>query len=494
MHVLYCASEGAPIVKIGGLGDVAGSLPKALQDLGITTTLVIPHYQIIDNQKWQIEPVGEIVVPFGVNQESIPVTVSKTHLPNSSVTVILLYDATYIAGGGANAFEGSVSESQRFAFFSKAITELLYAENMRELVGMPDVIHLNDWHTCPVPLLVKQRQKQMPASTYNPAFVLTIHNLAYQGITDLSILDTLHLDPKDDEGVKWDAANNDVDMLLEGIIHVDAINTVSVNYAKEILTKEFCEGLCEILQRRQDRLFGILNGIDYATWSPQTDSFVTRTYGQSDLESGKAENKQHLQSRLGLAVKAEVPVVGFIGRVEPIQKGIDLCYDWLQSLEAQAKTGGAVPVQFVLLGTGDKAWEAKLTDLKQGNEQWLSINLLFDETLAHMMYAGCDYIIMPSKFEPGGLPQMIAQHYGTVPIVHAVGGLKDTVQDGQTGFTFAEYASTALANSVKRALKEYNAPAYWQMARVGMEQDYSWAASAKKYQAFYEQALTLRGQ
>lgn len=481
MKVVFAASEMVPFIKIGGLGDVAGSLPKAVAALGQEVTVVIPNYSLIDQAKWGIQRAHEFAMLFAAKEETV--TVSKATLPESNVAVLFLGNDQYLSGGGKDAFAGTVSEADRFAFFSKALVTLIKSGNMPELTAV-DIVHLNDWHTSMVPVLWKLTN----TASKPPAFLLSIHNLSYQGVTDLTILDKLGIKAGDNDELKWDAANNDIDMLLQGILHADAINTVSENYAKEILTDAFSEGLGEILRRRQDRLFGIVNGIDYRLWDPSTDTAIAKPYTIESLKTAKPVNRTALQANLGLA-QDDKPIISFIGRIEPKQKGIDLIYDWLKERIRNQESGIKEKIQFVLLGTGDKEWEEKLRKLVPSNEQWLSVNLAFDEKLAHQIYAGSDYILMPSKFEPCGLPQMIALHYGTLPIVHGVGGLKDTVLDGWTGFLFQDYSVSAMEAKIAQAVEIYNTDAYWKMARQGMKQNFSWDASAKKYLNLYKKTI-----
>lgn len=480
MKILFCASELSPLIKIGGLGDVAGSLPKALTILGIDISIAIPHYSTVATS----EPIQQLTtISLQYNKQPAEVIISKTTLPNSTVPVFLFGNDRYIAEGGKEAFVGTVSEGQRFAFFSKALTEVINAGIIRELDDIT-LVHLNDWHTSLVPLLWKIKQ-QTRSLEDRPAFLLTIHNMAYQGVVPIDLLDELGITIDDAEELRWDAANNDIDILLQGLLHSDAVSTVSPTYAQEILTDQYSEGLGEILNRRKDALFGILNGIDYTVWNPADDKHIACKYISENLTQGKKANKNALQANVGLPEK-DLPVIGFIGRIEPRQKGIDLIYEWLQTTVADQEATIANKFQFVLLGTGDKDWEEKLQALVGGNAQWLSINLTFSEELAHAMYAGSDFLLMPSKFEPCGLPQMIAERYGTLPIVHGVGGLKDSVIDGHTGFVFTDYSAASMQAKIAEALNICNTEQYWRMARAGMQTDFSWNASAKQYQKLYE--------
>lgn len=473
MTVLYCASEAAPIAKIGGLGDVAGSLPKALQEMGVTAAVIIPHYETIDNAKWQISQIGEIEISY--NKQPLKLSVSQTVLPNSDTLVFLLGEPNFIAGGGKSAFENSHSESERFAIFSAGIVAFAGSALCEQALGKVDLINCNDWHTSLVPLLLKQ------SSTPNIKTVLTIHNLSYQGIGPRTIGEAIGLE----DVASLVNENGDINFLLQGIKHCDALTTVSESYAKEIVTEQFGAGLEGEILKVQHKLSGILNGIDYTLWNSLEDSYLDHHYldlSKSDDQIAKQQNKAALRKKLELP-KADLPIFTFIGRLDPNQKGIDLIVQWLGLIKESILRE---QVQVIILGTGDPAWEEKFKAMQPGNEQWLSVNMFFAEDLAHLLYAGSDYLLIPSKFEPCGLPQMIAQHYGTPPIVHEVGGLKDTVKDGVTGFSFELFQLASLHEKITEARKTYNTPDYWKMAKAGMEQDFSWHGSAKKYKALYE--------
>lgn len=488
MRVLYCASEAAPILKIGGLGDVAGTLPKALRHEGIDTAVVVPHYAIVDNQKWQISHVGDFSTSY--NGQEHPVSISMTLLPDSEVPLYLLGNDTYISAGGTHAFENSGIEAERFAFFSKAIATMITKDDLHNLMPLPDVVNCNDWHTSLIPVLYKHLDKD---DHVHPAFTLTIHNLAYQGKADSGIIGKLGL-PTD-----LMAKGDTVSFLAEGIKAAEAINTVSENYAREILTPTFGEKLENLLLSKKDRLYGILNGLDYSVWNPTSDKSLVQTYpvvarySEEALilvKAGKQANKRALQQLVQLP-QDDVAVIGFIGRIEPIQKGVDLIIDWLHAV-ARQHNDQKPSFQVIILGTGNAEWEQKLIGVSSKYQDWVSAQMRFDEHLAHTMYGGCDFMLMPSKFEPGGLPQMISQRYGTLPIVHGVGGLKDTVIEGKTGFLFEDYSYPSLSEAISKSLGIYNTQEQWQMITNGMQQDFSWDASAKKYITFYNQALTSR--
>ena len=474
MRVLYCVSECAPIIKVGGLGDVAGSLPKALSRLGVDIRIIIPRYEDIKTLRYsEIKRIGEIEVEFGRKEK---VVIWEMILPDSTVPVYLLENEKYLSKDGHKAFAGTEKEVERFAFFSKAIAELLITHNP-QLTTHFDLLHLNDWHTSLVPLLLPQTHK-LPT-------LLTIHNLSYQGITPIDLLSKLGLTPDFCEVLRWDAQNRDIDILMEGIIHATMVNTVSPTYAKEIMTPEFGWGIEEVLKGKEGRMVGILNGIDYDFWNPATDQYINVKCQMLNVKSWKAENKKALQKELGLMVDENIPLLAFVGRLEPQQKGLDILYKAMEKLLPKDF------FQFVILGVGDKEWEMKwqMVNVKWQNKMVFIAR--FDEALAHKIYAGADIILMPSRFEPCGLPQMIGMRYGSLPLVRKAGGLADTVREGETGFVFESYLSNDLANKIKEALKIYASPKWEKMVRTAMGQDFSWEVSARKYLDLYKEVIRL---
>lgn len=476
MNICYLSSEASPLVKIGGLGDVAGSLPKAIKALGHDICLVLPDYDAIDKTQYPAEEIASLSVVYNGQEEYL--TISKSSLPDSDVPVFLLGNKTYIASGGTSVHEDHAITVDRYAFFSLAVAQLM--KQHTEILGSIDVVNCNDWHTALIPLLLKNLLDKPPKT------VLTIHNLSYQGITDQTLKEKLGiLEAK--IPVTQDQ-NGDINILREGILRADMLSTVSENYAKEILTKEFGEHLEDLLNTRKDQLSGIINGIDTQYWDPEHDNHLAMNYQitgeKSDITQARSINKSTLQAKLTLS-SSHRPVLGFIGRIDPQQKGIDILTGWLEAIEEKTDPGYHV----VILGTGDASWEERLLQLGEARSEWLSVNILFDEGLAHLMYAGCDFILVPSKFEPCGLPQMIAQRYGALPIVHAVGGLRDTVTDNETGFVFTDYTRAALHETVDKAVGTYQNDHYWTMIQNSFNKDYSWAISAKKYLKLYEAAL-----
>ncbi len=475
MKVLYCASEVAPIIKVGGLGDVAGSLPKALAGLGAEMEVVVPKYGEIKD--YELKKKGELDVDFAGRREKV--IVWQTALPNSQVPVYLLENEPYLSKDGHQAFAGTVGEIERFAFFSKAIASLINRNS--GLITFPDLLHLNDWHTSLVPLLSSEACR-LPS-------LLTIHNLSYQGLASLELLKKLGLTQNSCRVLSWDAQNRDIDILMEGIIHADFVNTVSPTYAREIMSPEFGWGIEEVLKAKEGRVVGILNGLDYEVWNSATDKNIKLPYSSSNFQLGKIENKKFLQKELGLAVNENIPMLAFVGRLEPKQKGLDILYEALEQLLPERG------FQFVLLGTGDTKWEEKFrvqsSEFSDIRDNFRFIGR-FDEKLAHQIYAGADIILVPSKFEPCGLPQMIAMRYGTLPLVRKTGGLADTVKDGINGFVFEEYSGKALREKIKEALIKFQSKSSpLQMVEEAMKEDFSWNKSAGDYLELYKKVLSL---
>jgi len=472
MKVLIAAAECAPFVKVGGLADVVGSLPKALHKLGVDVSVVIPCYEEVKSSTPKHPPKAESTgqefkVKFGGTET---VEVYEAKLPDSEVPIYFLENQKYLSSGGIyfskDAVAGSQEEIQRFAFFSQAVAEFAGDQF--------DIVHCNDWHTGLVPGLLEA-----------PASVFTIHNLANQGFSDLSILKNFDSITSESELIKWDAADDNLDLMLQGITAADLVSTVSPTYAKEILTPEFGEGLHGVLKAREGRLYGILNGIDTQVWNPGTDPKIEFNYSLKEGLAGKVANKIYLQRELGLKVDSEAPVIGMITRLAA-QKGLDIT---LEGFEEILSLGG----QFVVLGVGDAKVEEELRIKMKDEGNFAFINR-FDEELAHRIYAAADLFLMPSKFEPCGLVQIIAMRYGSLPIVRKTGGLKDTVEDGKTGFVFEEYSTEALIEVIERAVGRFGVEnvQFRQMIAKAMRQDFSWDASAREYLQLYQKALQYK--
>ncbi|MDD2659179.1 MAG: glycogen synthase GlgA [Methylococcales bacterium] len=472
--ILFVTSEAHPLIKTGGLADVSGSLPKALAEAGADVRLIMPKYQAIKTTE-------EIYYKSTVRVNETDANILETRLPGAQVLVWLVDCPEYFNFPGnpyvdeqGNAWEDSAG---RFALFCRIAVEV--AMDRGYLDWTPGIVHCNDWQSGLVPALLSLEASR-------PATVFTIHNMAYQGIFPRSAQASLNL-PKElwnPDGIEF---NGMLSFIKGGLAYADRITTVSPTYAGEIQTAEFGYGLEGLLSYRNDVLTGIINGIDADQWDPLTDPQINEHYNVSTL-SKKQLNKAALQKKLSLPID-DVPIFALISRLVE-QKGIDLILECLPEMLS-------LPLQFILLGRGDKHFEQQLTDVAKTYPDKTAFTIGYDETLAHLFEAGADIFLMPSRFEPCGLNQLYSQRYGTVPIVRKTGGLADTVVDAlpetlgnntATGFVFKDATSGALMETIKRALIVYSQAKSWKQLQIsGMQKDYSWNKSAKEYMALYEQ-------
>jgi starch synthase len=471
--VLFVTSEAHPLIKTGGLADVSGSLPKALTELGQDVRIILPYYQAVKIDR-------EIRHRSILRVNNCNVELLETRLPGSEVIVWLVnYPAYFGTPGNPYLDERGLpwsDSAERFALFCRIAVEV--AMNRAWLDWKADIVHCNDWQSGLAPALLSLEHDR-------PRIVFTIHNLAYQGLFPRQTFASLNIPGQlwNPDGVEFHGM---LSFIKGGLVYSDRITTVSPSYALEIQTPEFGYGLEGLLKHRQNQLTGILNGIDLEHWNPETDPYLAHTYSATTLDK-KPANKQALQHRLGLPVNAAVPVLGLISRLVQ-QKGIDLV---LESLAQMA----SMPLQFVLLGSGDKEYQQRLLNFAQLYPQKISITLGYDEHLSHLIEAGADIFLMPSRFEPCGLNQMYSQRYGTVPIVRSTGGLADTVTDAlphtladgsASGIAFSTAHGDTLLEAVKRALLLYHMPKIWKkMQQTGMHKDFSWKHSAEQYLYLY---------
>jgi starch synthase len=472
MKILFVSVEVAPFAKVGGLADVAGSLPKALKAMGHDVRVVMPDYKMIETAGYPIETVTPSfeteINPFWKK----PTTVRQTPLGDVPVYLVGTDEWFQDADRSENVYRPGVDQ---YLFFSQAILQML-----EQLDWTPDVIHCNDWHTGFIPVLVRENPKFQSIAT-----IYTIHNLAYQGEFDIDVLDKLGL-PRylfNPAGVEaWGRVN----FLKAGSAFADQVNTVSETYADEIQTPEFgatLEGLMRYL-RDTGRLSGILNGLDTEFFDPATDKDLPFHFTVANPK-GKAQCKDALLEELKMEAIEGAPLLGIVSRLSS-QKGIDL-------VAAAAETLFSLPVQLVVLGAGDPAIANALIDLQKRYPNNLRFVEGFHLELAPRIYAGCDGFLMPSKFEPCGLGQLIAMRYGTVPVVRKIGGLGDTVFEGRNGFVFEEADIVPFIAAVRRLKEAYATPSVWnRLILAGMSADYGWQASARKYEELYERALDER--
>jgi starch synthase len=472
MEILFVASEVAPFSKTGGLGDVSGALPAALAARGHRVAVVTPRYGSIDPVRHHLAPIHGAV---RVSGEATTVWTTR------SAATIYLVEHERLFGSRKGAYgEGGRDygdNPERFAYLSRAALALPAALGLR-----PRIVHLNDWQTALAAWMLRREHAEDPALA-SVRTVFTIHNLAYQGVYPKDVLPVL--------GLPWDVFryeamefHDQLNFMKAGLVFADALTTVSPTYASEILTPEHGQGLDALLRQRAADLHGILNGIDVAAWDPERDPHLPAHYSARDL-SGKARNKAALQGELGLPVRPDVPLVGIVGRLVD-QKGFDLVAASLSDILGR-------DLQLAVLGTGEAAYEEAFRRAARERPGRMAARIGFDEGLAHRIEAGADVFLMPSRYEPCGLNQMYSLRYGTVPVVRAVGGLEDTVEDFDgwrrgTGFKFRDYTPQAMLLALRRALDAYRDARAWRgLVERGMAQDNSWARSADRYEALYRQ-------
>jgi len=474
MKVLFVANEVAPFAKVGGLADVAGSLPPALAELGVDVSVVMPlHRQCrVDDSA---PALGSLEVR-GPHETRLA-SVLLAELGGSGVPVYLIrygpyFDRPEVYGPGGGDYPDS---PQRYAFFARAALALIPALGLD-----PDAIHCHDWPTGLIPAFERLSPLGRPT-------VYTIHNLGYQGQFDLGVAPRIGIDPASEAMrlVQW---RGHVNYMAAGIRSATVLSTVSERYAQEIQTPDFGEGLDGLLRGRAADLYGIVNGIDYEQWDPATDPALPDHFRRGAI-SGKQVCKAALQREMGLPVDPDVPLVSAITRLA-WQKGLDVL---AQVLPRAVK----LPIQFVLLGTGEPALEDSYRLLGRQHPGEMAINIRYDERLARRIYAGSDMFVMPSRYEPCGLGQMMSMAYGTVPVVQATGGLADTVVEASTeptGFVFYGLAADDLLFALERAVLAFRDRARWEtlVARC-MAQDFSWTESARKYADLYETAVARHG-
>ena len=475
MKIAVCASEGAPYAKSGGLGDVMEALPAALSRIeGNEVVLILPYYnKIKNNAAYETEKVAEFRVQLGWRQQYAAVMKLTNRADGVQVYFI---DNEYYFGGRTGAIYGDMDDGERFAFFSRACLDCLAAVDF-----IPDVIQCNDWQCAPIPTYLKA----VYSGTFpNTRCMYTIHNIEYQGWANASFFD-------DVLGLPWEYRNtldmnNSVNVMKGAIETADLVTTVSETYARELMYPYYAHGLDGILANAAWKLTGITNGIDTNTFNPETDKALPAHYNAETFEVGKAAVKAALQEEVGLPVKPDVPLMVMVTRLAG-HKGLDLlCYIARRLLWEE-------DCQLLILGTGEAQYETFFKELQEQFPEKVAAKITFNLALASRIYAGGDIYLMPSKSEPCGLSQMNAMRYGTVPVVHATGGLKDTVPpcdengEGGLGFTFQSYNADDFMAAVKRALALYNdQPDNWKsLIKKEMEMDFSWDVPAGRYMELF---------
>ncbi len=481
--ILFVSSEVAPFAKTGGLADVAGALPMALENLGMDVRVAMPGHAA--NHYGKETPVP--VLPrlhVQVGSRTHATSVSSVTMPHSGVPVYFINNPEFFDRPGLYQ-EGGLDypdNAERFAFFCKAVIWMVKGLNW-----IPDVIHCNDWQTGLLPVMLKTDADMLrDPELQSIRTVLTIHNLAYQGLFPPAAMAAIGLSPTLFHPGAMEFYGS-VNLLKGGLLTADTLTTVSPTYAREIQTKEFGAGLEGVLRDRAADLHGILNGIDYGQWNPETDTYLEAGYSPEDL-SGKTKCKTNLQTELGLKPEPRTPLMVMISRLDP-QKGLDILLPLLPELMKR-------DVQVAVLGTGLPEYHEALTAAAQAHPGQMAVVLKFDNGLAHRMEAGGDLFLMPSRFEPCGLNQLYSLRYGTLPVVRRTGGLADSVEqvsdNGQsgTGFVFDKYTGAALLTAIDEALQMFKKVPTWESTqRRAMAKDFSWTASAKLYADLYETLL-----
>lgn len=472
LKILFVSAEVAPYAKTGGLADVAGSLPQKLKEMGHDVRVVMPGYKIISSRQ---NYVTDFPVEIGGRQRTCIVR----QLEDTACITYTLNNYDFFNRNYIYCYD---DDGARFAFLCKASLEFLKATGFK-----PDILHLNDWHTGPAAMLLKELYQVRDPFYRGIKTLFTIHNLEYQGHFGREMMDLLGLPQSlfTPDGPEFYGMFN---FMKAGLVYADKISTVSRTYANEILTPKYGEGLEGVLQNRSGDLVGIVNGISYEAFNPMTDPYIPYRYDEKTL-NGKANNKKALQYELGLPQR-DVPLVVVVHRLVA-QKGLNLVLDVFEDMMA-------LDTQFVLLGLGDPHLENTFTAFMKMYPEKVSVKIEFNEELSHRIYAGGDIFLMPSAFEPCGLGQMISLRYGTIPIVRETGGLKDTIVDAGlhtdgNGFSFREMTSEAFLEAFTRAVDMYrNEPGTWlELVKRGMKSDFSWQHSAREYLSVYDEMLSV---
>ncbi|ABF42350.1 glycogen synthase (ADP-glucose) [Candidatus Koribacter versatilis Ellin345] len=479
MHIAFAASECVPFSKTGGLADVVGAVPRALAALGHKVSVYTPLYRNtkLENPKTAVR---SITVPFDDQYRFCSI------VDGGMIDGVQFYFVDYPAYFDRDALYGTPigdyhDNAERFALFSRAVIE------GSKILGVPDIFHCHDWQSALIPVLLRTLYAEDPAFDH-AKIVFTIHNMGYQGLFPGEILPLLML--------PWDLFTltkmefyGKVNFLKGALVYADFVTTVSRRYALEIQTAEYGFGLEGVLRGRSGTVAGILNGVDYSEWSPETDRFIAAKFSADSL-AAKAQDKADLLREFGLP-ETKLPVVGIVSRFAA-QKGFDL----IQQVGDRLAREEAI---FVVLGSGDKTYEDLMRRLSKQYPNRFAVRVAYDNALAHKIEAGSDMFLMPSRYEPCGLNQIYSLRYGTVPIVRATGGLDDTIENWDpitnrgTGFKFVEYSGEDMLDTVRKALELFKDKTAWQkLMRNGMARDFSWNTAAKEYVRVYEKAKQVR--
>lgn len=476
--ILFVSAEVFPFAKVGGLADVAGSLPKSLVSMGYDIRVAMPRYKSIQSNMKYIK---DFPVDIGARQETCIVREGEINFnSNKQDKTIPVYFVDNYHYFNRQSVYSYFDDEERFAFFCKAILEMLPRIDFK-----PNIIHCNDWHVGPICMLLNEKYKK--TEFYKDIKTLfTIHNLEYKGdfskkvLTLFGMTDELFTPEKTEFYGMFS-------FMKTGLVYADIINTVSETYAKEIQTPEYGEKLEGLLKSREKDLYGIVNGIDYEIFNAQTDKNIYKNYNKNTINY-KKHNKNALQKEMGLP-QEDVPIISIISRMAE-QKGLNLIIDKIDEMMENK-------LQFILLGSGEKRYEKAFEELQKKYPEKIAVHIGFNISLAHKIYAGSDFFLMPSRFEPCGLGQMISLRYGTIPIVRETGGLAETIIDIEkdkekgNGFSFEKFCADDMISTIKRGIKFYNSnKEEWnKLVKNAMSTDFSWERSGKKYSVLYENMI-----
>ncbi|NTU73962.1 glycogen synthase [Candidatus Roizmanbacteria bacterium] len=475
IRVLFAVWELEPFLTVGGLGEVARSLPSALKSQKIDIRVIIPHYKAVKSFRQRMKLIATMMVPYG--KKRIPVTIHQIKFLNADIPVYLLGNSTY--------FNKPVLET--FIIFAAAVVQAIRENHFSSWV--PTIVHCNDNHCGLIPLLCKTYN--LPLKT-----LLTIHNIYYQRLIPSLLAEKIGI-PKNTLTISpWETKDEQLNMLAEGIIHANRVNTVSKTYLEEIQQEKYGRGLDDVIRKYKKKISAILNGIDYELKNPATNLHLALRYSPRQLDSdadpslanpviGKRENKLFLQSKLGLDSNANTTMIGFIGRMDSSQKGINIIHRMLTRYRFPN-------CQFVIMGQGENKWEEKFKTLAAFTPDSVAVICRYDDILASQIYAAADLMMIPSHYEPCCLVQMNAMRYGAIPIARNTGGLHDTVFDGNNGILFNDVTAQDLRKAIQRALKIKNTypKLYATIVDNTMKTNFSWTKSAGEYIQLYKKILT----
>jgi starch synthase len=481
MKIAFISSEVYPYAKTGGLADISYSLPKFLAKAGHNVCIFMPRYDSVDKEKFRLKlSAAPLIIKIGT-EEKYSAILESGQIPGVK-TYFIDYEKYFardgIYGGYNNAY---MDNAERFDFFAKAVIL-----GLKEINFLPDIIHCNDWHTGLIPAYLKTIYGH-DDSFKNTALVMTVHNAGYQGTfsgEDLNSNEYYHTKLKSDDIEK----TGGMSYLREGVLHADIITTVSKKYAEEIQTQEFGYGMAAVFRSLKKRLYAIPNAVDYDNWNPENDTNLPHNYSLKNLSS-KAGNKLALQKKMEISIREDIPVLGTMSRIT-YQKGMDILADTLELLFQDEK------FQFVISGSGDLAITKRFDNLKKMFPESIGISWGYSEYLEHLLFAGLDIFIMPSRYEPCGLTQMYSIKYGTVPVVRATGGLDDVIDEWNerkktgNGFKFSNLTQEELYNTLRKVIKKYYDTKNWKLIQKnGMNYNYSWDEAVKGYEKIYRLVL-----